>query len=94
MSSTPFWISWKHTAADVIRRLIEVTVALEALVVVSPGLLGVGVLIGLDSPGPVLHRARGTSKDGPAITPAGDEPDRVEKLTLLARRCAIITTWI
>ena len=51
-------------AGDVTKRLIDVTGSLVGLIVVSPILLAVGMLIKLDSPGPVLHRAQRTGKDG------------------------------
>jgi hypothetical protein len=44
--------------------LIDATAAVVGLIVISPILLAVAVLAKLDSPGPVLHRAQRTGKDG------------------------------
>jgi lipopolysaccharide/colanic/teichoic acid biosynthesis glycosyltransferase len=51
-------------AGESARRLIDIAGALVGLVVASPILLAVGVLIKLDSPGPVIHVAQRSGKDG------------------------------
>lgn len=49
---------------DVIRRLLDVSIALPASVLLVPVLVVIAVLIKLDSPGPVLHRPQRIGKDG------------------------------
>ena len=64
MSLKPSWILWRSMADDAIKRLIDVTASLVGLAVASPILLGVWLVIKLDSPGPALHLAQRIGKDG------------------------------
>jgi lipopolysaccharide/colanic/teichoic acid biosynthesis glycosyltransferase len=47
-----------------VKRLLDILASLLGLVVLSPLLVGLAVLIKLDSPGPVFHRARRVGRGG------------------------------
>jgi len=62
MCETPF-----HGYRGLIKRLMDVTIAVSALVVLSPLLLGIAIAIKRGSPGPVLFRQRRYGLDGREI---------------------------
>ena len=47
-----------------IKRLLDMVLSLALLVLFSPVLAAAGLLVALDSPGPVIHRGRRVGKDG------------------------------
>lgn len=47
-----------------IKRLFDITVSLTLLILLFPVLVLVGLLVALDSPGPILYRGRRVGKDG------------------------------
>jgi len=51
-------------AADRVRRWLDVAASLVGLAVLSPLLIGIGLWIKIDSPGPVFYRATRVCKDG------------------------------
>lgn len=56
-SALPPWAgTWRWRAERRVKRVLDFTLALVGLVLVSPLLVVVGILIKLDSRGPVLHR--------------------------------------
>ncbi len=64
MSSKPSSKSWPNSDADLSRRVLDLTVALAGLLVLSPLFLALAVWIKLDSPGPVFYRARRMGRGG------------------------------
>ena len=62
MCETPF-----HGYRGLIKRLMDVTIALGALIVLSPLLLGIAIAVKRGSPGPVLFRQRRYGLDGRQI---------------------------
>jgi putative colanic acid biosynthesis UDP-glucose lipid carrier transferase len=62
MCETPF-----HGYRGLIKRLMDVTISLSALVVLSPLLIGVAIAVKRGSPGPVLFRQRRYGLDGREI---------------------------
>ena len=62
MCETPF-----HGYRGLIKRLMDVTIAVGALIVLSPLLLGIAIAVKRRSPGPVLFRQRRYGLDGREI---------------------------
>ncbi|HEU4779370.1 MAG TPA: undecaprenyl-phosphate glucose phosphotransferase [Steroidobacteraceae bacterium] len=62
MCETPF-----HGYRGLIKRLMDVTIAIGALIVLSPLLLGIAIAVKRGSPGPVLFRQRRYGLDGREI---------------------------
>ena len=62
MCETPF-----HGYRGLIKRLMDVTIAVGALIVLSPLLIGVAIAVKRGSPGPVLFRQRRYGLDGREI---------------------------
>ncbi len=62
MCETPF-----HGYRGLVKRLMDVTIAVGALIVLSPLLLGIAIAVKRGSPGPVLFRQRRYGLDGREI---------------------------
>ena len=62
MCETPF-----HGYRGLIKRLMDVTIAMGALVVLAPLLLAIGIAVRRSSPGPILFRQRRYGLDGREI---------------------------
>jgi putative colanic acid biosynthesis UDP-glucose lipid carrier transferase len=62
MCETPF-----HGYRGLVKRLMDVTIAIVALVVAAPLLLGIALAVKSSSPGPVLFRQRRYGLDGREI---------------------------
>jgi putative colanic acid biosysnthesis UDP-glucose lipid carrier transferase len=62
MCETPF-----HGYRGLVKRLMDVTVALSAVVLLAPLLLAIGIAVKRSSPGPVLFRQRRYGLDGQEI---------------------------
>jgi putative colanic acid biosynthesis UDP-glucose lipid carrier transferase len=62
MCETPF-----HGYRGLIKRLMDVTIAIGALVVLAPLLLAIGIAVRRSSPGPILFRQRRYGLDGREI---------------------------
>lgn len=54
----------KPTAADRLRRLLDLTATISGLVLLSPLAVAIALAVKWDSPGPVLYRARRVGKAG------------------------------
>lgn len=65
MNATAFagWTK-QGTGYDAAKRVLDVVIAAAAMLILSPLLLVIPILIKLDSPGPVLHRASRLGKGG------------------------------
>lgn len=57
-------MSHSRIAADRIRRLLDIAASVAGLAVLGPLFVLIGLLIKLDSPGPVFYRAQRVGKDG------------------------------
>ena len=57
-------MSLNAPVADAARRLVDITVALAGLTVLSPLFLALAVAIRRDSPGPVFYKARRVGRNG------------------------------
>jgi lipopolysaccharide/colanic/teichoic acid biosynthesis glycosyltransferase len=57
-------MSSSASAADAVRRLVDVVAALAGLIVLSPLFLALAVAIKRDSPGPVFYKARRVGRNG------------------------------
>lgn len=53
---------------EFVKRLSDITVALAAILLLSPLWLAIAIAIKLTSPGPILHRARVVGRDGRPFT--------------------------
>lgn len=57
----------RDAAYFAVKRVIDVAVSLSVLVILSPLLLALAALIKLSTPGPVIHKRKCVSKNGPYL---------------------------